>query len=151
MKKVITAFLMLAAINCTAQDFKPTIVMDGNTFALLQTKAFFINVQEISNIPSSGNLSFRLVQPSGLTYSWQTTSGTATNNGVWTITKSGNIITCTTTSIAALGSSIVGFTATRNNGVTTNTTMNITAVITKNSGGDTNALNNTTVLQTIAN
>ena len=30
-------------------------------------------------------------------------------------------------------------------------TIGIDAVITKNSGGDTNALNNTTVLQTIAN
>lgn len=158
MKKIITSLLMLAAINCTAQDFAPSIDIDGFFFTPNETKDFVIYIQELGNLPSNGNLTFRVVQPSGLNITWSTQNGTAsvaggtsTNNGVWTFSKSGNIITCTTSSIIpAYGFSVIGFTATRKVGIAANTTMTITTVITKNSGGDTNTQNNVTGLQTIA-
>jgi len=136
-------------------DFTPLIDIDALSFAATGTsRDFVVDISEVQNSPSVGQVVFRIVKPTAFTITFGAVNGVSNvsggepnNNGDWTITQTASVITCTLKPgvvINGFGTSVVGFNITRNAGIPANTTQNITVAITNNSGGDSNSANNST-------
>ena len=134
-------------------DFTPTIDINGLSFPSAgSSKDFVVNIIELQNSVSNGQVVFRVTKPGAFTVI-PIITGTATifgpvaiQNSDWTIDNSNPaFVLCTLkvgSTVPANGVSKVGFTITRNAGIGANTTQSITVVITNGSGGDINNFNN---------
>ena len=135
-------------------DFTPAITIDDLNFSGAgDAKDFYVNISNIKNTPSIGQVKFRIQTLSAftLTYNINGTSvnvdgGTAVQNGLWDFDYS-NPTTLVVTlkvgnTLGGFSNNLVGFTITRKTGVASNTTQNLSVTIFTNSGGDSNSGNN---------
>lgn len=146
---------------CPVPDLTPTTEIDELNFAEGAARDFVVNVFEILNIPTTGQIRFRINKISGFTITYPTTSGvsnvfggTTNQNSNWTFTENASFITVTANAgvnIAANGQAILGFRVARNPNVASGTTQNITATIIGLSGGETRIDNNNVVTSISAN
>ena len=143
-------------------DFTPSNDIDALSFPVNNlTRDLVVNISEILNNPSIGQVQFNVRKLSAFTITYNPTATTANvfggetvNNSDWIFTENTFFITCTLKPgkvIGGFGLSPVGFTITRNAGVPINTTQNITVTIITNSGGDSNSANNQAVTSITAN
>ncbi|WP_157607457.1 hypothetical protein [Runella limosa] len=145
-------------------DLNPTIVIGSLEFTTAGSqKDFVVNLFEINNrIQITGTpISFRVAKISGFNITYSTTSGTsnagssiANSNSDWDFVENANFITVTAKTgitIAANGSKVIGFTATRKTGIPINTTQNITATIINGSAGEIKVDNNIAITSITAN
>lgn len=143
-------------------DFTPTNDIDALNFITVgSTRDVVVNIGEVLNSASAGQVMFRLTKISAFTITYDVNDesanvfgGTPVNNTDWTFSESGSFITCTLKPgviINGFSFSSIGFTITRNPGIPSNTVQNITATIFPSTGGDSNTGNNTYVTSIIAN
>lgn len=145
-------------------DLNPTIVIGSLEFTTAGSqKDFVVNLFEINNrVQITGTpISFRVAKISGFDITYSTTSGTsnttaptANSNSDWDFVENANFITVTAKTgitIAANGSKVIGFTATRKTGIPINTTQNITATIINGSAGEIKVDNNIAITSITAN
>ena len=143
-------------------DFTPFNDINSLSFtAQTMSRDMVVNIEEVLNSPSIGQVVFRVRKLSAFTITYNPTAttadvfgGTTVNNSDWIFTEDANFITCTlkpAVVIPGFGLSPVGFTITRNNNVAVNTSQNITVTIITNSGGDSNSTNNQAVTTITAN
>ena len=151
-----------AASPLANPDFTPSNDIDALSFPTAgSARDFIVNISEILNAPSTGQVIFRLRKVSAFTITYNPTATTANvfggrpvNNNDWIFTEDANFITLTLKpglTINGFAFSSVGFTITRKAGIPINTTQNITSTIQTDSGGDSNATNNVAVTSITAN
>jgi len=157
-----TATLTITVQPVVGPDFTPVITLDSLNFETVDgPRDFVLTVKEVlGNSASNGSVVVRILKPTGfnITFSGTTTSvavggSTAVQNSNWTITQNSAIITCTLNagqSISAGGESNVGFTIARRPGVPANTYQNLTATISRGTGGDSNSSNNQNTVNLLA-
>ena len=120
-----------------------------------------INISEVLNNSSTGQIVFNIRKISAFTITYNPTAtsanvfgGSPVRNADWDFTENANFITCTLKvgkGISGFNYSPVGITITLNAGVPVNTSQNITVTIITNSGGDSNSANNQAVTTITAN
>ena len=143
-------------------DFTPSNDIDALSFtAQTATRDMVINISEVLNSSSTGQIVFNIRKISAFTITYNTTATTANvfggsvvRNADWDFTENANFITCTLKAgktVTGFNYSPVGITISLNAGIPVNTTQNITVTIITNTGGDSNSANNQAVTSITAN
>ena len=143
-------------------DFTPSNDIDALSFtAQTATRDMVINISEVLNSSSTGQIVFNIRKISAFTITYNTTAtsanvfgGSVVRNADWDFTENANFITCTLKAgktVTGFNYSPVGITITLNAGIPVNTTQNITVTIITNTGGDSNSANNQAVTSITAN
>nr|WP_129021121.1 Ig-like domain-containing protein [Edaphocola flava] len=137
----------------TAPDFTPVVQIDALSFpAAGDNRDFVVNIVEVANMISLGQVAFRIPKLSAFTITYGATTttsnvsgGTTVFNNDWIITETSSYILCTLKPgkvISPYGYSALGFNITRKAGIAANTSQPINAIIIAASGGDSNSANN---------
>ena len=153
---------ILVRPDLSVPDFTPFNDINSLSFtAQTLVRDLVINIEEVLNTPSLGQVVFRVRKLSAFTITYNPTAtmadvygGSPVNNSDWIFSEDANFVTCTLKpgkTISGFGLSSLGFTITRNPNVAVNTSQNITVTIITNSGGDSNSTNNQAVTTITAN
>ncbi|WP_394369723.1 Ig-like domain-containing protein [Edaphocola aurantiacus] len=137
----------------TAPDFTPVVQIDALSFpAAGDNRDFVVNIVEVANMNSLGQVAFRIPKLSAFTITYGATTttsnvsgGTTVFNNDWIITETSSYILCTLKPgkvISPYGYSALGFNISRKAGIAANTSQPINAIIVAASGGDSNNANN---------
>jgi hypothetical protein len=133
-------------------DFTPAITMDDLNFSGTgDSHDFYVNISNIKNAPSIGQLKFRIqtlaaytLVPKGGTVNVD--GGTVVQNGLWDFDYSNPSFLVVTLHVGnvlgGFSNNLVGFNLTRKPGVASNTIQNLGVTIFTNTGGDSNSANN---------
>ncbi|NIJ53629.1 hypothetical protein [Dyadobacter arcticus] len=140
-------------------DLTPTIDINSLIFNANVSRDFVVNIYEINNLNTVGNISFRINKLGGFTISYPSESGVSNvfggvtnNNSNWTFTENANYITASKSSaILGNGKSIIGFKIKRKGGIPAGTSQNIKATIVGGTGGDIKSSNNAVITSVITN
>lgn len=144
-------------------DLTPTLDIDNLSFAAAGTnRDFVVNLYNIGLANTDGStIAFRINKLPSFTITYSTVSGTsnvyggvANENSNWIFTENAGFITATAiagTNIAKDGLAVIGFHISRNAGVASNTSQNITPTIVPGSGGEIKTNNNSVVTTVTAN
>ena len=136
-------------------DFTPTIDIDDVVFSSVGvTKDFVVNISEIANAPSVGQLIFMIPKQSAFTFTYDATNTSSNvgggpvvvNNNDWIITENSLFISVKLKPNIIIGASSfskIGFTVSRKPNIPNQTWQPITATILNNSGSDSLDDNNT--------
>ena len=142
------------AVVVVLPDFTPTIDIDALGFLSTgSTKDFVVNVSEIFNAPSNGQLVLKISKGNAFLITYGTTTsnsnvngGVAVNNIDWVITEDPLFVTMTLKVGVVIGantSSAIGLAVTRNPSIAPQTSQPITVTILNGTGLDSQNYNNT--------
>jgi hypothetical protein len=154
---VSTAKIDVTYRNCV--DLTPTLTINGLSFPEGGSRDFVVNLYEVNNRETSGNISFRITKVGGFNITYPTDNtlsnvagGTMNQNKNWTFTENNFFITATSSvPIPANGAAVIGFKIERKPGISKGVTQNITPTVLVGAGGDVVAENNNSVTSASTN
>jgi hypothetical protein len=145
----------------SAPDLSPTISIDGLNFNPGGKRDFVVNIFEVNNVQTIGEITLRINKPPAFTITYSTNNsisnvfgGIQNQNGSWNFSENANFITVTSKAGVQIGPgnhAIIGFNIARKAGAGPGTTQNLSATLLAGTGGDGVSSNNQAIIVVATN